>query len=69
MSETEQRKIPSRLEIEQALRAAGLSSRQAKKLLAGGWRLVVGDENAEEAELIEHLDEMQKRLTLKNGSV
>lgn len=66
---TESQKTPSRPEIERALRAAGLSSRQAKRLLSGGWRLVVGAEAEEEAELLDRLDEVQKRLTGQNGSV
>jgi len=57
-----EKKTPDRPTIEQALRSAGLSSRQAKKLLSGGWRLVVGAEAAEEDELLEAIEGMRARL-------
>ena len=55
---------PTKLEIERALKAAGLSCRAAKKLLSGGWRLVVGDEAAMQAELEEKLDQLSERLKI-----
>jgi hypothetical protein len=58
----EQRKTPDRPTIEKALRAAGLSSRQAKKLLSGGWRLIVGEEAEAEAELLDRLEAMKTQL-------
>ena len=51
--------LPSRPEIERALRAAGLSNRQAKKLLAIGWRGVVGERLAEESELRARIQELE----------
>ena len=59
---TAERKTPDRPAIERALRQAGLSSRQSKRLLSGGWRLVVGDDGEEEAEIVDAIESIQKRL-------
>jgi hypothetical protein len=50
---------PDRPAIERALRAAGLSARQAKKLLAIGWKGVVGERTAEHAELLARIAELE----------
>lgn len=57
---------PTRPETERLLRQAGFSSRQAKKLLSGGWRLVVGTEAAANDELIEILEQATKKLKRKH---
>ena len=52
-----------RPEIEKVLRAAGLSHRQARKLLAKGWAAVAGERQAELAELEAKLLELRERIT------
>lgn len=52
-----EKQTPDRPAIEKALRDAGLSARQAKKILSGGWRLVAGDE----AELLAEIDDLKNR--------
>ena len=52
----------SRPEIERLLRAAGLSHRQARKLMAVGWAGVVGEQQAEQDELRQRLAELEERL-------
>jgi hypothetical protein len=47
--------------VKDALRAAGLSSRQTHALLAGGWAALVGDVQAEAAELRDRLDALTAR--------
>lgn len=54
------RSLPDKRAIERALRAAGLSPRQSKKLLSGGWRAVANDNG--ESDLIEALEESIRRL-------
>lgn len=53
---------PSRPEIEKVLREAGLSVRQAKRLLSEGWRGVVGEREAEAAELRDRMVELESLL-------
>jgi len=47
--------LPERKAVRDALRAAGLSSRQANALLRDGWRGIVGASEAEAAELRDQL--------------
>ena len=49
---------PERKKVKEALRAAGLSNRQAKALLANGWRGLVAESEAEAAELRDRLEEL-----------
>jgi hypothetical protein len=55
----ETKKAPDRPAIERALREAGLSARQAKRLLSGGWSLVAG----EEEQLLAELDDLKARFS------
>jgi hypothetical protein len=48
-----------------ALRGAGFSSRQVDALLRGGWRALVGEKDAEIAELEDALAAMAERLARK----
>ena len=50
-----QRTVPERKTVKAALRAAGLSARQADALLRGGWSALVGATEAESAELRDQL--------------
>ena len=45
--------------MKDALHAAGLSNRQVKALLAGGWGRVVSESEAEAAELREQLEALR----------
>ena len=54
---------PSRPETEKILRKAGFSSRQAKRLLSGGWACCVGEEAAKKDELLELLEQVKENLT------
>jgi hypothetical protein len=49
------RTVPERREVKAALRAAGLSNRQADALLRSGWRGLVDASEAEAAELRDQL--------------
>jgi len=49
---------PNRPEIAKALRKAGLSSRQVKRLLYGGWKLVVSEEQL----LLENIEDRLESL-------
>ena len=53
---------PDRPTTEKLLRKAGFSSRQAKRLLSGGWKLVVGEEQAANDEMIELVDQIREKL-------
>lgn len=55
--------LPERRVAREALRNAGLSSRQADALLRGGWSALVGAAAAEAAELQDKLAELADRLT------
>lgn len=59
---TEEKRILDRPHIEKTLRNAGLSCRQAKKLLSGGWKEVVGDEQARQEEEMAKLREEKEQL-------
>lgn len=52
---------PDRRAVERALRGAGLSGRQAKRLLAGGWRLAFSAEPGADARAL--LDKLERLLT------
>lgn len=52
----------TRPELERALRGCGLSARQAKKLLAMGWRGVVGERQAELDEQAARIRELEAQL-------
>lgn len=39
--------LPPRRDVEHALRAAGLSNRQARKFVSAGWRALVSETEAE----------------------
>ncbi len=54
--------LPDRRAVEQALRAAGLSHRQARKFIAAGWSVLVGQIEAERLDLAERLAELQSQL-------
>ena len=48
--------LPERKAVKEALRAVGLSDRQAQALLARGWAALVGESQAEVDEIREQLD-------------
>lgn len=52
--------LPSKRDIEKALRTAGLSARQSKKLLSRGWSAIAADDD--QAELAEQLENFAKKL-------
>jgi uncharacterized protein (DUF1697 family) len=54
--------LPARKDVKAALRAAGLSNRQVKGLLASGWRGLVTESEAEASELRDRLDELSSLL-------
>lgn len=56
---------PDKRVIEKALRDAGLSSRQARKVISGGYKLLLDEESA----LIDELEELKSRFDtlIKNG--
>jgi hypothetical protein len=62
---TEPLDLPSRRDVERALREAGLSHRQARKLLGVAWRHVVGEARAEAEELRAELEELKAAFTMK----
>lgn len=53
--------LPSKRQLEHVLRDAGLSARQAKKLLSGGYS-ALGAEDDNLAEIAEQLDALSQRL-------
>ncbi len=50
-------KLPDKRAVEKALRECGLSSRQARKVIAGGWKLLLDENDA----LIDELGELKER--------
>lgn len=54
--------LPSKRDVERALVAAGLSGRQAKKLLARGWRAIGSPQDDEVERLAEVAEELARRL-------
>ena len=60
--EEKKKQLPDRKIVERALRDIGLSSRQAKKLLSSNWRLIVGEEEAQNDEALELLERLQEKL-------
>lgn len=51
--------LPSRKTVKEALRGLGLSNRQVRALLEHGWRGLVTDTEAENAELLDRLEELR----------
>jgi hypothetical protein len=56
---------PDRRAAREALRKAGFSSRQADALLRRGWAALVGERDAEAAELRDAVDALSERLAAK----
>ena len=56
--------LPARKDVKAALRQAGLSSRQVDALLRQGWRALVGETQAEAAELREQLDALRDQFAI-----
>jgi len=54
--------IPPRETVKQALREAGLSARQTRAILRGGWRELVGEAEAERDELREVIAELTSKV-------
>ena len=54
---------PNRKTARQALREVGFSSRQVDALFRSGWRALVGEKDAEIAELEEAVDALSERLS------
>ena len=57
-----ERDLPERREVKRVLRGLGLSARQVDALLRSGWRGLVGEVQAEAAELRDRLAELQRTL-------
>jgi uncharacterized protein (DUF1697 family) len=55
--------LPERKDVKAALRAAGLSNRQVKALLASGWRGLVSESEAEAAELRDQIEALRGSLS------
>lgn len=55
--------LPTKKVLERALRDAGLTARQSKKLLAAGYRAIADDDGSEE--LAERLEQLAQ--TLRGG--
>ena len=56
------REIPERSQLKSALRSTGLSSRQTDALLRAGYKSLVGETLAENAELRDRLEELANTL-------
>jgi hypothetical protein len=52
--------LPERRDVKAALRAAGLSDRQVRALLDGGWAALVGEARAENEELREEIEQLKR---------
>jgi hypothetical protein len=48
--------LPDKRDVERALREAGLSARQAKRLLSGGWRALAPDDPLDAEALLIRLE-------------
>ncbi len=59
---TEHRDIVERKSVKIALREVGMSNRQINALLRSGWKSLVGETVAENAELREKLNELSRSL-------
>lgn len=57
--------LPDRRSIERALRAAGLSHRQARKFISAGWPSLVDEARAEVDELQAQLEAMRESMAGK----
>ncbi len=53
--------LPDKREVERVLRAAGLSARQAKRLLSGGWRALAPDDPLDAEALLLRLEALVAR--------
>ena len=56
------REIPERKAIKSALRSLGMSNRQVDALLRDGYKKLIGETLAENAELRESLEALAKRI-------
>jgi hypothetical protein len=62
----EGRAAPSRRDAERALRDVGLSARQAKRVISGGWAAAFKEDAGDAAELLEALQQFTDRLRGKS---
>jgi len=62
MNDTAQPSLPSKRDLEHALRGAGLSAKQAKRVLADGYRALGINESEDEETLKELLQKALKKL-------
>lgn len=58
--------LPTRTAVERALRALGLSSRQARRFVAVGWPALVGNVQAERDALADQLDRLKQILAVES---
>lgn len=58
------RTLPERKRVKDALRAAGLSNRQVDALLRAGWKSLVGESEAENAELRDALAALKQTVSV-----
>jgi beta-xylosidase len=65
---TDERTLPERKAVKEALRAIGMSKRQVDAMLTA-WPALVGATQAENDELHEKLAELQSRLQLSRDGV
>lgn len=63
-----ERALPARRDVKAALRSAGLSVRQTAALLRAGWSGVVGESQAEHAELRERLERLERFVAVETDS-
>jgi DNA-binding transcriptional MerR regulator len=63
MSGAPDRPIPERKAVKTALRDLGMTSRQVDALLRDGWKTLVGETEAENAELREQLAQLRQKLS------
>lgn len=63
MSGAPDRAIAERKVLKAALREKGLSARQADALLRGGYKALIGETAAENAELRDQLEELKRRIS------
>ena len=54
---------------ERALRGAGLSARQAKRVLSGGWRALGADATADPDEVVDMLEDLARQLRRSTRAV
>jgi hypothetical protein len=60
---------PDKRAAERALRGAGLSARQAKRVLSGGWRALGADAAADPDDMVDMLEDLARQLRRSTRAV